>query len=150
MLPAFKVLYFEFMDEEDKALYKEPLEQLYPDHSVNEKAQRRIQSFHSDLSRNGMTQQGKGRKKRVWHEGTKTELHLSVYTGVLAILKEYVMVFQGRDTLVHKLHEKQLQVFTNLLACFVKPEHLPPVPKTLAALELNADKLLPARKVYVG
>lgn len=46
----------------------------------------------------GMTQLGKDRKKRVvrkvWHEATITELHLSVYTGVLSILKEYVMVFQ--------------------------------------------------------
>lgn len=45
-----------------------------------------------------MTQLGKDRKKRiiqkVWHEGTTTELHLSVYTGVLSMLKEYVMVFQ--------------------------------------------------------
>lgn len=45
-----------------------------------------------------MTPLGRDRKQRVvkklWHEGTKTELHLSVYTSVLAILKEYVMVFQ--------------------------------------------------------
>lgn len=46
----------------------------------------------------GMTQQGRDRKQRLvqklWHESTKTELQLSVYTGVLALLKEYVMVFQ--------------------------------------------------------
>lgn len=45
-----------------------------------------------------MSQLGRDRKKRVvgklWHEGPKTELHLSVYTSVLAILKEYVMLFQ--------------------------------------------------------
>ncbi|CAL8284461.1 unnamed protein product [Boreogadus saida] len=45
-----------------------------------------------------MTQQGRDRKqrlvKKLWHEDTKTELHLSVYTGVLAIQKEYVMAFQ--------------------------------------------------------
>ncbi|XP_055031854.2 uncharacterized protein [Misgurnus anguillicaudatus] len=154
MLPAYKVLYFGFMDEEDKALYKEPLEQLYAAHHLNEKAKRRIQSFHKDLSGKGMTLQGRDRKQRVvkklWHEDTKTELHLSVYTGVLAILKEYVMVFQSRDTLVHKLHDKQLQVFTNFLACFVKPEHLPPIPRTLAGLKLKGDKLLPARDMYVG
>lgn len=88
--------------------------------------------------------------KKLWHEDTKTELHLSVYTGVLAILKEYVSVFQSRDTLVHKLHDKQLQVFTNFFACFVKPEHLPPIPRTLAGLELKGDKLLPATDMYVG
>ncbi|CAL8363093.1 unnamed protein product [Boreogadus saida] len=126
------VLYFGFMNKEDKALYKEPWEQLNAAHHVSEKAQRHIQSFHKDLSGKGMTQQGRDRKqrlvKKLWHEDTKTELHLGVYTGVLAVLKEYVMAFQSRDTLVHKLHDKQLQVFTNFLACFVKPEHLPPIP----------------------
>lgn len=48
------------------------------------------------------------------------------------------------------MHDKQLQVFTNFLACFVKPEHLPPIPRTLAGLELKGDKLLPARDLYVG
>jgi len=46
----------------------------------------------------GMTPQGRERKKRVcqklWHEETTTVLRLSIYMGVLAILKEYVMVFQ--------------------------------------------------------
>ncbi|XP_060790878.1 uncharacterized protein LOC132894778 [Neoarius graeffei] len=92
MLPAYKVLFFGFMNAEDKALYKEPLEKLYDAHHVNEKAQRRIQTFHKDLNGKGMTQQGRDRKqrlvKKLCHENTKTELHLSVYTGVLALLKE--------------------------------------------------------------
>ncbi|KAJ8367177.1 hypothetical protein AAFF_G00324560 [Aldrovandia affinis] len=45
-----------------------------------------------------MTDLGKERKRRVvkkiWFESEKVELHLSVYLGVLPILKEYVMVFQ--------------------------------------------------------
>ena len=57
-----------------------------------------VKSFVMPLIFPGMTQLGKDRKKRVirkvWHEATITELQLSVYTGVLPILKEYVMVFQ--------------------------------------------------------
>ena len=43
-----------------------------------------------------MTQQGKDRKKsdHVWHEGTTTDLQLSIYVGVLPILMEHVMVSQ--------------------------------------------------------
>lgn len=52
---------------------------------------------HTNLSL-GMTQQDKERKRRVcqkiWHQETTTRLQLSVYMGVLAIFKEYVMVFQ--------------------------------------------------------
>lgn len=52
----------------------------------------------SDSVFTGMTQQGKDRRKRVcqklWHEETTTRLQLSAYIGVLAIMKQYVMVFQ--------------------------------------------------------
>lgn len=54
--------------------------------------------LHINSSFTGMTPQGRERKKRVcqklWHEETTTVLRLSIYMGVLAILKEYVMVFQ--------------------------------------------------------
>ena len=32
--------------------------------------------------------------KKIWFESEKVDLYLSVYLGVLPILKEYVMVFQ--------------------------------------------------------
>lgn len=45
-----------------------------------------------------MTQVGKETKerlvKKLWFDSRSTNLHLSVYLGVLPILKEYVMVFQ--------------------------------------------------------
>lgn len=96
--------------------------------------------------------------QKLWHEETTTVLQLSLYMGVLAILKDYVMVFQvcascawkyyiftatvctfnvelvhflricfhaqGSQTLVHKLHDRQLELFLSYLACFVKAEHI--------------------------
>lgn len=57
LLPAYKVLYYGFMDREDKALYKDPLRQLFANYKVSEKAQREIQSFHEDLSKKGISSQ---------------------------------------------------------------------------------------------
>lgn len=54
MLPMYRVLYFGFMGQQDQDLYKEILEQLYRDHGVSEKSQRRIQEIHQDLSKKGM------------------------------------------------------------------------------------------------
>ncbi|KAI4826460.1 hypothetical protein KUCAC02_029907 [Chaenocephalus aceratus] len=48
----------------------------------------------------------------------------SIDMGLLAILKEYVMVFQGSQTLVHKLHDRQLELFLAFMACCVKAEHI--------------------------
>lgn len=45
-----------------------------------------------------MTRFGQERKlricRKIWFEGMKVELHLSIYAGVLPYLKEYVLIFQ--------------------------------------------------------
>ena len=79
----------------------------------------------------------------VSYSACMVEIHIH-----LSLAQYYYLL--SRDTLVHKLHDKQLQVFTNFVACFVNPEHLPPIPRTLVGLEFKGDKLLPARDMYVG
>ncbi|XP_048107000.1 uncharacterized protein LOC125299671 [Alosa alosa] len=124
MLPALKILYYGFMKTQDQEVYKEVLQDMYREHELSDQAQRRIEFIHKDLCKKAMTGQGKDQKARIcqkiWVESRKVDLHLSVYLGVLPILKEYVMVFQGSKTLVHK----EVEVFVNFLACFIKPEHL--------------------------
>ncbi|CAL8341718.1 unnamed protein product, partial [Gadus morhua 'NCC'] len=51
MLPAYKVLYYGFLSAEDKALYRDPLEALFRQHNVSEKAQLQIFSLHGDLNK---------------------------------------------------------------------------------------------------
>lgn len=53
MLPAYKALYYGFLSNKDQELYKDPLEHIYKEHHVSEKAQARIKSLHEDLNRKG-------------------------------------------------------------------------------------------------
>ena len=48
MLPVFRVLYFGFMGKQDQELYNEtgPLQDLYRDHCVSDKAHRRVEFIH--------------------------------------------------------------------------------------------------------
>lgn len=65
-------------------------------------------------------------------------------------IKPIIFFSQGSQMLVHKLHDKQLEVFTHFMACFIKAEHLSNMhPKALAELDFT-DKMLPAREIYVG
>ncbi|XP_030272286.1 uncharacterized protein LOC115581383 [Sparus aurata] len=128
---------------------------MYTKYHVNQAARARIKVVQEELNRKGMTPQGSERKRRVcqklWHEETTTVLRLSIYMGVLAILKEYVMVFQGSQTLVHNLHDRQLELFLAYLACFVKAEHITKLsPRALRELVLEDHMLLPSKEVYVG
>ena len=53
MMPAYKVLYYGFMNAEDQLLYKEPLELLFAQYKVNQRARDRIKAIHDDLCRKG-------------------------------------------------------------------------------------------------
>ncbi|KAF3857796.1 hypothetical protein F7725_010997 [Dissostichus mawsoni] len=155
MMPAYRVLYYGFLSTADKELYREPLELMYTKYHVNQAGRARIKVVQEELNRKGMTPQGRERKKRVcqklWHEETTTVLRLSIYMGLLAILKEYVMVFQGSQTLVHKLHDRQLELFLAFMACFVKAEHITQLsPSALREMVLEDHMLLPSKEVYVG
>jgi hypothetical protein len=97
------------------------------------------------------TKAGKARKQRIVEKlifrERKTRLQMSLYSSVLPILKAYVCLFQTRDPLAHKLHQKQEQVFRQLLACFVKPQNLmklvgPDGDKTQVPLSVKALQTL--------
>ncbi|KAF3837635.1 hypothetical protein F7725_009403 [Dissostichus mawsoni] len=163
MMPAYRVLYYGFLSTADKELYREPLELMYTKYHVNQGEEPVSRWFRRNstgkeeyvLCFTGMTPQGRERKKRVcqklWHEETTTVLRLSIYMGLLAILKEYVMVFQGSQTLVHKLHDRQLELFLAFMACFVKAEHITQLsPSALREMVLEDHMLLPSKEVYVG
>lgn len=58
---------------------------------------------------------------------------------------------QGSETLVHKLHEKQLELFMSFFACFIKGEYFTALsPRALVNLVLEDHMILPAREIYVG
>ncbi len=103
-----------------------------------------------------MTEQGKLRKARIvnklFFKQKKTLLHIHLYNTVLPLLKDYVMVFQGQNTLVHKLHEKQVETFTTFLACFVKAEYLQELsPSKLQSLNVSDPcKLLRKTEMFCG
>ena len=71
-----------------------------------------------------LTVDGRKRKAcivdKILYQSMKTELLLHPYMSVLPLMKKYVMMFQGKDTLIHELHHHQLETFTGFLACYIK------------------------------
>ena len=60
------------------------------------------------LSKRRMTKDGKARKERIidklFYERRKTNMLISSYTAGLEILKEYTVLFQDKDPMIHILH----------------------------------------------
>lgn len=59
---------------------------------------------------------------KVLFQEKRTILVLHFYTSVFPILKEYVMMFQTKQPMVHRLYDKQLELFKVFITYFLKPE----------------------------
>ena len=103
-----------------------------------------------------MTEDGQKRKdnciERLFHERLKTRLTLNFYVAILPLLKQYVMLFEMKDPIVHLLHEKQVQLFKEFLVCFCKPEKVKCMrSRDLVNLDLKVTGLvLDAKDMFIG
>lgn len=157
LFDAFQVFYYGFLGHDDKALYKNPMEEILVKRKVTSKGQQKVKQIHEELSKKKMTDFGKDRKKRIntklFYTEMTTQMQLAFYQEVLPTLKAYVMTFQSSDVMVHQLHDRQIQTFTNFLACFVKAEVIAhKSPKQLQKLNLDEDegKYMKMKDMYVG
>ena len=102
--------------------------QIFRRRNVSMEARPKVRRILKQLQEKTLTTEGKARKQRLVEKVvikiTYTKQVLNLYAAVLPLLKKYIMFFQTKQTLVHKLHQNQEQMFLDFLGCFVKQEHL--------------------------
>lgn len=153
---VYIVFYFGFLSSRDRELYGDVLLPIFEKHAVSHAGKQQIKDMWQILARKNMTEAGRYRKERIvnklFHQESKTQLLLFLYIAVFPMLKGYVMLFQSRRPLVHRLHERQETLFTEFLSCFVKQDYL--VKKSVTSLKtLNLEdptKLLHKEDIYIG
>ncbi|XP_071149982.1 uncharacterized protein [Mytilus edulis] len=47
---------------------------------------------------------------------------MGLYSSVFPLLKNFVLLFEMKEPLIHQLHEEQVKLFKEFLGCYVKPE----------------------------
>ena len=125
---ALVVLYFSFLSDGDKILYKSRLHTIYSRRKATEESKKAIKKHQSFLKnkKKNLTKDGKARKGRicgkVFHTKTKTKLQMSLYSTALMAMKKFVKVFQQEEPAVYRIHTEQLNVFMEFLIDFVKSE----------------------------
>lgn len=74
------------------------------------------------------------------------------YAAVLPILKKYVCLFQTKEPRIHRQNDQQIQVFSDFLACFVKPQIImDKSARQLKELDLgNTELLLKKKDMFYG
>lgn len=65
-----------------------------------------------ELKRKKLTQDGRNRKERivdkVFYERNQSKMIMGLYSTVLPLLKEFVLLFEMKEPLIHQLHEEQV------------------------------------------
>lgn len=127
---CYVLFYYAFLKKEERETYKEVVLDIVSESEMEEAGRKRLRSLWRELEEKAknFTDEGKKRKSRivrkVLYEERKTKLELNFFVSVLPLLKDYVLLFQTKNPMIHKLHDEQERVFSDFLACCVKPETL--------------------------
>lgn len=144
LFKVYQVFYFAYLEKSRKRDYVEVIVQASKDLHVSIESSRRIRDIRCKIADEKLTDDGKARKQRIveklFIQEKKKKLQLSFYVAAFPMLKSYICLFQGKDTRTQVLLGQQIQLFTNFLGCFVKPEHIcGQSARQLKALDLNTN-----------
>ncbi|XP_052282792.1 uncharacterized protein LOC127879778 [Dreissena polymorpha] len=157
MWSAYQVFYYAFIDKAFKADYWPVVKAILVACKVSQPAKEQIKAIIAEVGAKKMTADGQKRKKeiveKVMFQERKTLLILYFYASVLPLMKRYVVLFQSKEPLVHRLNDEQVDVFREFLSCFVKQEHIVNKNgKQLKNMDLSEDTglYLSADDMFVG
>lgn len=121
-----------------------------------EKLSKQVKAIHVQCATKVRSEDGKKRKLRLvdklFYQRDKTLLTMNMYLSVLPMFKSFVLMFERKEPMVHRLHDEQTDLFRHFLACFMRQEKL----HDISASKLQKIKVgdpsmhLPSKDVFIG
>ena len=154
-LDALTIFYFAWVSSAERIKHSNLYNQLTSSLTTMQNA--RLNVIIQELKKKNLTEQGRKRKGRIvrklFTERETTLFYLNLYTAVLPMFKSFVLIFEQKVPMMHRLHDEILELFDrNFLACFVKLEVVSAQgfsPAKLQSLELDKN-LLKLSQLHVG
>lgn len=156
LIDALTLLFYAFLSNEDKTVYFSILCTIYRNKNLSSSDRATIKCIQNKLSSKKLTDDGVKRKKRIYQKlfyyRQKTCLIANFYIAALPLLKKYILLFQTKEPLIHKVYDEQKQLFLDFLSCFMAQEHLQiKSAKGLLDIDILNDELhLPHQKIFIG
>ena len=103
-----------------------------------------------------LTKAGKERKERIVEKllfnRKKTEIQLNFYVTILPLFKSFVLVFEQKEPMMHRIHDELTSVVCYFFACLLKIQILADISsKRLSQLDVpKAENQLPINQWHVG
>lgn len=125
LMDAYQICYQAFLPKDMKPTYSAVKLGIFRRRNVSNKARSRINEILDTMSKRPQAADGKARKSRLLKKAVyhvmESFLILNLYSAVLPLMKSYVCLFQSIEPMVHKLHQKQKELFRecSILLCEV-------------------------------
>ena len=126
LLPALTVMYHSWVAKDMKEVYKEDVDALLT--KCSERARGRIGAIQKLCANKKLTTKGLDRKKRIverlFYKRLVTDLHLNFYTHLLPLIKSFVLIFEQKEPMVHRMFDELKSCMQSFLCCFIKVENV--------------------------
>ncbi len=154
MLDAMTVMYWAWIPDKDCYIYQDIYDSKVA--SLPTKAKLQIKNIIRVCKTKKLTEDGQKRKDRIverlFVKRDSTLVHVYMYLSVLPLLKSFILTFEQKKPMVHRVHEEHMSLLSHFLACFMKQEVLKNVtPSQLKRLNLQQkDQQHQPGEMFVG
>ena len=149
------LLYFSWLSAADKTLYQDSVFDIYKRHKVTAAGKQNIISIMRKLKAKNMTMLGRKRKERVckklFDKRRETDLLYNCILSIFPCFKAFVLAYETKKPMLHKLYDNIVTLFKNFLKWFVMAQDLRETGKKLASLDLtDSSKFILVDHIYTG
>ena len=134
-------------------MYEGDINTIFDKYELNEKAKAIINAIQTKMKQNKLTDEGKERKGRIgtklFYEKSTLLLNSNLSMSVLLLFKSFVLTFEQKESLIHRLHRSLVENFRAFLSCFTKFEVFNDMPYNKLNLIDAASNVQRLKTLYV-
>ena len=142
------LLYYTWIPNGFHETYEGDIKTIFDKYELNEKAKTIINTIQTKMKQNKLMDKGKGCKELFYKKSTLL-LNSNLFMSVL-LFKSFILTFEQKEPLIHRLHRSLVENICTFFGCFIKFEVINNTPYNklnLIDVALNVQKL---KTLYVG
>ena len=134
--------------------YEGDMKTIFDKYELNEKAKTIINAIQTKMKQKKLTDKNKERKGRIviklFYEKSTLLVNPNLFMSVLPLFKSFILTFEQKEQLIHRLHRSLDETFRAFLGCFTKFEVINDTPNNKLSLIDVASNVRKLKTLYVG
>ena len=134
--------------------YEGDMKTIFDKYELNEKAKTIINAIQTKMKQKKLTDKNKERKGRIviklFYEKSTLLVNPNLFMSVLPLFKSFILTFEQKEQLIHRLHRSLDETFRAFLGCFTKFEVINDTPYNKLSLIDVASNVRKLKTLYVG